>query len=93
MAVKEVQPNWTEYLSLFDPLCPSSKRLKLEEAATEQARALANFQEGGSSSSSAPPPAVAREDKDSWQVVGSKLVRYHYLPRRELFSPDLTEPY
>ena len=62
-----------------------------EEAARKQARARANFREGGSSSSSAPPAAVARDDKDNWEIIDNKLIRYHYLPRRELFSPDLTD--
>ena len=69
----------------------SSRRLRQEKRPPENRRALANFQEGGSSSSSAPPAAVARNNKDNWEVIGDKLIRYHYFPRRELFSPDLTD--
>ena len=61
--------------ALWPTMSKQQKAKAREEAAREQARTLANFQEGGSSSSSAPPAAVAREDKDNWQVTGSKLVR------------------
>ena len=77
--------------ALWPTMSKQQKAEAREEAAREQARALANFQEGGSSSSSAPPAAVARDDKDNWEIVGNRLTRYHYLPRRELFSPDLTD--
>ena len=77
--------------ALWPTMSKQQKAKVREEAAGEQARALANFQEGGSSSSSAPPAAVARDDKDNWEIVGNKLIRYHYLPRRELSSPDLTD--
>ena len=69
--------------ALWPTMSKQQKAKAREEAAREQARAHANFQEGGSSSSSAPPAAVARDDKDNWEIIDNKLVRYHYLPRRE----------
>ena len=75
--------------TLWPTMSKQQKAKAREEAAREQARALANFQEGGSSSSSAPPAAVARDDKDNWEIAGNKLIRYHYLPRRECFRPTL----
>ena len=63
--------------ALWPTMSKQQKAKAREEVAREQARALANFQEGGSSSSSAPPAAVARDDKDNWEIVGSKLTRYH----------------
>ncbi|CAE7353670.1 unnamed protein product [Symbiodinium natans] len=37
------------------------------------------------------PSAVANPVKDEWTIRGDKLIRFHYSPRRELFSPDLTD--
>ncbi|CAE7238970.1 unnamed protein product [Symbiodinium sp. KB8] len=31
------------------------------------------------------------DNQDCWKVTDDKLVRYHFVPRRELFSPDLTD--
>ena len=44
----------------------------------------------GGSSSSTKPAAVAF-DKDFWEVREDKIIRYHCVPRRDMFSPDLTD--
>ena len=71
-----------------------SKKQK-EKAIEDEARKLAleelDEEFGGSSSSRAKPSAAALPDKDSWKIDGNKLTRFHFAPRRELFSPDLTD--
>ena len=49
-----------------------------------------NRELSGGSSSSTKPAAVAF-DKDFWEVREDKIVRYHCVPRRDMFSPDLTD--
>ena len=71
-----------------------SKRQK-EKAIDDEARRLAleELDEpiGGSASSSARPSVAAPSEKDCWKVNGNKITRFHFAPRREMFSPDLTD--
>ena len=71
-------------------LSKKQKEKAIEDEAREAARKEFDYQEGGSAGSSAKPSAAALPTKDCWKTIGDKLVRYHFVPRRELFSPDLT---
>ena len=77
--------------SMWVNLSKKQKEKAIEDEARELARKELDNQEGGSASSSAKPSAAALPTKDCWKVTDDKLVRYHFVPRRELFSPDLTD--
>ena len=67
-----------------------SKKQK-DQAVEEAAREAALEALEGERSSASKPSAPAAFNKDFWEVRGDKLVRYHCVPRREKFSPDLTD--
>ena len=46
--------------------------------------------DGGVGSSTDRPASAASKMKDSWEIRGKALIRYHFQPRCELFSPDIT---
>ena len=47
--------------------------------------------DSGAGSSKDRPAGAASQMKDSREIRGKALIRYHFQPRRELFSPDLTD--
>ena len=56
------------------------------------ARRLIEEERGAEASSGSRRPAgVADNLKDHWERQGNQLVRYHYTPRKEMFSSDLTD--
>ena len=76
---------------LWVRLSKAQKEKAIDDEAREQALKDLEARETPSSSSSARPSAVANPVKDEWTIRGDKLIRFHYSPRRELFSPDLTD--
>ena len=64
----------------------------VDEAREQALRDMETPTEGSAGSSSAAAAAPAAS-KDHWEVRLNecKLIRYHYVPRREMFSPDITD--
>ncbi|CAE7248212.1 unnamed protein product [Symbiodinium natans] len=76
---------------LWVRLSKKQKDKAIEDEVRENALRELESGGGGSSSSSGKPAAVANASKDEWVIRGDKLIRFHYIPRKELFSPDLTD--
>ena len=77
---------------MWSTMSASAKEKAIREEAAEVARRLIEEERGASASSSSRKPAgVADNIKDYWERQGNQLVRYHYTPRKEMFSPDLTD--
>ncbi|CAE7251810.1 unnamed protein product, partial [Symbiodinium natans] len=74
---------------LWVRLSKKQKDKAIEDEVRENALRELESGGGGSSSSSGKPAAVANASKDEWVIRGDKLIRFHYIPRKELFSPDL----
>ena len=72
---------------LWTAMSKKQKDQAIEEAAREAALEVLE----GERSSASKPSAPAAFNKDFWEIRGDKLVRYHCVPRRERFSPDLTD--
>ena len=54
--------------------------------------ALQEIDDGdGRGSSTDRPAGAASRMNDAWGICGDTLIRYHFKPRHELFSPDLTD--
>ena len=73
----------------------SAKALEqaIREEAVQVARRLIEEERGAatSSSTSRRPAGVADNVKDHWERQGNQWVRYQYIPRKEMFSPDPTD--
>ena len=67
-----------------------SKKQK-DQAVEEASREAALEALEGERSSASNPSVPAAFNKDFWEIRGDKLVRFHCIPRREKFSPDLTD--
>ena len=77
---------------LWSTMSASAKEKAIREEAAEVARRLIEEERGvAASSSSRRPAGVADKIKDDWERQGNQLVRYHYTPRKEMSSPDLTD--
>ncbi|CAE6970116.1 unnamed protein product [Symbiodinium natans] len=76
---------------LWVRLSKKQKDKAIEDEVRENALRELESGGGGSSGSSGKPAAVANASKDEWVIRGDKLIRFHYIPRKELFSPDLTD--
>ncbi|CAE7497332.1 NaCP60E, partial [Symbiodinium natans] len=65
----------------------------VDEAREQALRDMETPTEGSAGSSSAAAAAAPAASKDHWEVRLNecKLIRYHYVPRREMFSPDITD--
>ena len=77
---------------LWSSMSASAKEKAILEEAAEVARRLIEEERGAEASSSSRRPAGVSDNlKDHWEREGNQLVRYHYTPRKEMFSPDLTD--
>ena len=77
---------------LWSTMSASAKDKAIREEAAEVASRLIEEERGAEASSSSRRPAgVADNVKDYWERQGNQLVRYHYTPRKEMISPDLTD--
>ena len=75
---------------LWVNMSKAQKRKAIEESAMKAALEKLD-DDGGAGSSKDRPAGAASKMKDSWEIRGKALIRYHFQPRRELFSPDLTD--
>ena len=75
---------------LWVNMSKAQKRKAIEESAMKAALEKLDDDGGAGSSKDRPAGAVSKM-KDSWEIRGKALIRYHFQPRRELFSPDLTD--
>ena len=75
---------------LWVNMSKAQKRKAIEESAMKAALEKLDDDSGAGSSKDRPAGAASKM-KDTWEIRGKALIRYHFKPRRELFSPDLTD--
>ena len=75
---------------LWVNMSKAQKRKAIEESAMKAALEKLDDDSGAGSSKDRPAGAASKM-QDSWEIRGKALIRYHFQPRRELFSPDLTD--
>ena len=75
---------------LWVNMSKSQKKKAIDEA--NMRAALQEIDDGdGRGSSTDRPAGAASRMNDAWGICGDTLIRYHFKPRHELFSPDLTD--
>ena len=75
---------------LWVNMSKSQKKKAIDEA--NMRAALQEIDDGdGRGSSFDRPAGAASRVNDAWGICGDTLIRYHFKPRQELFSPDLTD--